>query len=70
MTLTNRKLRSKDYEICFDVSKRTAQRMICADKKKSKSCCFTALDFYTIYGFAIVPITAIISQIAPNTTML
>lgn len=68
MTLTNRKLRSKDYEICFDVSKRTAQRMISADKKKAKSCCYTALDFFTIYGFSIVPITAIISQMAPNIT--
>lgn len=69
MTTKNRKLRTKDYEICFDVSKRTAQRMMSADKKKRQTPCFTALDFYIMYGFQIVPLCAILSQAAPNGTM-
>ena len=68
-TIKNPKLRTKDYEICFDVSKRTAQRMMSADKKKRKSVCFTALDFFIVYGFNIVALPAILSQNAPNITM-
>lgn len=68
-TTKNPKLRTKDYEICFEVSKRTAQRMISADKKKRKTPCFTALDFYIMYGFQIVPLCAIFCQKTPYQTM-
>lgn len=69
MTTKNRKLTTKDYELCFDISKRTAQRMFSADKKKLKVNVYTALHFYIIYGFQIVPICAIIRQSLPNITM-
>lgn len=52
----NPKLTTKDYLNCFSVSLRTAQRMVSSDKTKHKKKFLTALDFYKIYGFEIMPI--------------
>lgn len=61
--LINPKLHTKDYQNCFEVSSRTAQRMLKADKVKTQKKCFTALDFFRLYGFQIMPISAILCQL-------